>query len=107
MKTVAQAAQEFDADNGDVLQYLNDYNRERLAEAIGAMIHADREEWRRAIAKAEQRELAALAELDEARAMLRKRHGMECPTYDDSKQRCYGCEVSEFLGDEPLKGDAT
>jgi DnaJ-class molecular chaperone len=55
--------------------------------------------WRDAIARAEQRELDALAKLDEARAMLRRRHGMKCPTFDDNTKPCGGCEVSVFLGD--------
>lgn len=42
----------------------------------------------------------AREKLDEARAMLRQRHGMECPTYDDATGTCGGCEVSVFLGDE-------
>lgn len=33
----------------------------------------------------------------EAFFLLSKRHGMECPTYDDATKTCQGCEVSVFL----------
>jgi hypothetical protein len=44
---------------------------------------------------------AARAERDEAVGLLRRRHGMECPTYDDNSGTCQGCEVSELLARLP------
>jgi len=46
---------------------------------------------------------AAEARVSELRGLLERRHGMECPTYDDNTKACGGCEVSVALASHPLK----